>query len=279
MKRLRPGAIVSVFAAAVFAITMGGTSAQAQGASPSALLRSHAEAGTLADAEKIVAAQVTSNPANAEARAALGFARFARAVERLGQSLHRHGLRPPPNMGMMLPVLRFPVPENANPEALDYQKMRAIYVRLLADLAEVDTALASIPAGEFKLKLDLFAVRLDIDGDGKGAPNESLGAIIRDLSQPGSRRGRGGPGTQAAPQDAPMPSWNVAFDRADTIWLRGYARLLSAFSEFALAHDWRDAFNTTAQLFFPKVEGGTGVATLSRRIRPWAASKAARLQI
>lgn len=247
------GAASTLLASALMA-----PASHAQNISPAALLRTHAEAGTLAEGEKLLAARVAANAGDAEARAALGFAKFARAVEKLGQSLHRHGLRPPPNMGMMLPVLRFPVPENPNPEPISYQKMRAIYAALLGDMAEVETVLAAVPASDFKLRLDLSAVRLDLNADGKGAPQESLGAVVRELMQPRSRRDR------LPPMPEAIPAWNIAFDYADTIWLRGYAKLLSAFSEFALAHDWSDAFATTAQLFFPNVEGAVGIAAISR---------------
>ncbi len=76
-------------------------------------MRRHAQAGTLAEGEKALATLAASNPADAEARAALGFAKFARTIERLGNLCTATGLlRPPPNVGMMIPVLRFPVPQN-----------------------------------------------------------------------------------------------------------------------------------------------------------------------
>jgi hypothetical protein len=248
-----------IFAAAlVLSLQVPVGSADAQTAEPgSMLLRRHAQAGTLAEGEKALAALVAAKPADAEARAALGFAKFARTIERLGQSLHRYGLRPPPNAGMMIPVLRFPVPPNSRAEPVDYTRMRSIYANLLADLAEVESTLAALPPGDFKLRIDLNAIRLDVDADGNGTPEESLGAILRDTMRPPGRR---------SPQSEPDPlkPWNVAFDRADTIWLRGYGKLLSTFSEFVLAHDWSEAFGATAQLFFPRVEGGNGIASLSQ---------------
>ena len=242
-------------AIAAFSLTLPACAQQA-----AELLRTHAEAGTLAAGEALLAARVAADPNDAGARGALGFARFVRSAERLGQSLHRHGLRAPNDFAMMLPVLRFPVPPNANPQPLDYARMRGIYAALLADLQSVESTLAGLPPGDFKLRIDLNAVRLDLDGDGKGAANEALGAIVQSLSRPPVRRS-----TQSAPQAPPddtLPPWNVAFDRADAIWLRGYAKLLSAFCEFALAHDWSDAFNTTAHMFFPRIEGGSAVSRL-----------------
>ena len=48
-------------------------------------------------------------------------------------------------------------------------------------------------------------------------------------------------------------SWpfEVAFDRADALWLQGYCHLLSAGLEFVLAYDWRETFDRTAGLFYP----------------------------
>ena len=224
-----------------------GQPAFAQSGESAAALRRHAEAGTLGEGEKALAALAGRNASDAEAR----------AVERLGQSLYRYGLRAPQERGMMIPVLRFPVPENPNPQPIDYAKMRAVYSTLLADLADVETTLAQLPAGEFKLRLDLNAIRIDVDGDGKGAPQEALGAIVRNIMLPPGRRQ-----AQGSPEQTP-PAWNVAFDRADVIWLRGYAKLLSAFAEFALAHDWSEAFGATAHFFFPRVEGSL-LANLAR---------------
>ena len=260
---IRPAALRRAFAGLVLCTAFAAAPAAAQSGEAAALLRRHAEAGTLAEGEKALAAMVAARAGDAEARAALGFAKFARGVEKLGQSLHRYGLRPPLRAGMMMPVVRFPVPENPNPEPVSYEKMRAVYTTLLADLAEVDKAFADLPAGEFKLKVNLFAINLDLDGDGKGSPRESLGGIVQALMEPPARRRPGQLGQPSAP-DVPPP-WNVAFDRADTVWLRGYAKFLSAFSEFALAHDWRDTFNATGELFFPKVEGGLGLYSLARR--------------
>ena len=47
--------------------------------------------------------------------------------------------------------------------------------------------------------------------------------------------------------------FEVAFDRADAIWMRGYCRLLSAMLEFVLAHDWSDTFGKAAGVFYPNL--------------------------
>src|SRR5262245_41657523 len=88
-------------------------SANAQGAGD--ILRRHAYAGTLGAGEAELAARAAANPDDQEGIAALGMARFAVAIERLGQSFYRYGLRPMDDFGMGVPVLRLPVPENPSP--------------------------------------------------------------------------------------------------------------------------------------------------------------------
>jgi hypothetical protein len=46
----------------------------------------------------------------------------------------------------------------------------------------------------------------------------------------------------------------IAFDRGDAIWLRGYSNALLALTEFLLAHDWREGFEATFHIFFPRPE-------------------------
>lgn len=229
--------------------------ALAQGAGD--ILRRHAYAGTLSAGEAELAARAAANPDDQENIAALGMARFAVAIERLGQSFYRHGLRSSDDLGMGLPVLRFPVPENPKPAELSYEELRRIYARLLADLEAARTTLAQVRSDSVRIRLDLNAVRFDLDGDGRGSDEEALGIIIAQLNQPRALR-RMTRGT-----DISQP-WTVAFDRADMIWLGGYAHLISAVTEFGLAHDWREAFLNTGHLFFPRIEGGTAVVARSQ---------------
>ncbi len=46
----------------------------------------------------------------------------------------------------------------------------------------------------------------------------------------------------------------VRFDRADVAWLRGYCYLLEALGEILLAHDGRELFEHTGQVFFTRIE-------------------------
>jgi hypothetical protein len=195
------------------------------------IFQRHAAAGTLRAGEAELRAISASRPADATARLALGFAQFTVAVERLGQGFHRYGLSAPRQL--LIPFLRFPVPDNPNPEKLDYAKLRAVYTDFLVDLAKVEATLSTLPPGDAKLVVDLHSVRLDLNGDGIGQDEERLDAILMRLM-----RWQGGAG------------WEVAFDRADATWLRGYAQLLSGMLQFVHAHDWSETYRETAHLFF-----------------------------
>jgi hypothetical protein len=192
----------------------------------------HASAGTLAVGVPELQRFAAANRSDATAQLALGFAQFGRAVEKLGQGFHRHGLSAPRQM--LIPFLRLPVPENPNPEPLDYAKLQAIYDMFLADLAQAEATLASLPPGDAKLVTDLHAVRLDVNRNGTGDDDERLEVILRNVMRlPPANTG-----------------WEVAFDRADATWLRGYTQVLSGTLEFAMAHDWSESYRQTGHLFF-----------------------------
>ena len=53
-----------------------------------------------------MAALVKASPQDANARFGLGMLEFAGAIERLGQSLYRHGAVAPSSMALAMPILR-----------------------------------------------------------------------------------------------------------------------------------------------------------------------------
>jgi len=77
----------------------------------------------------------------------------------------------------------------------------------------------------------------------------------------------------AMPRRAKRPAaFEVAFDRADAIWLRGYCHLLSAGLEFVLAYDWHETFANAGGLFYPRIgapERGSDRAGITSL--PWIA--------
>jgi hypothetical protein len=210
-------------------------------------LAKHAYAGTFGAG----GAELAAFPDDPERQAAEGVLAFFAAVERLGQSLHRHGLQTT-NGGIMmqLPVLRMPVEPNPNPEPLDYQKYRAILQTLFDNLNTADRLLAEGAKGEVKLPIDLLKVRADINGDGKADDNESLAFILQALTR------------RAEPE--PLPDLTFSFDKADILWLRGYIHFVTAAAQFGLALDFEESFNKTAHAYFPRA----GLPMQEELVRP-----------
>ena len=203
------------------------------------LTRQILESGRIAAGELASAARLGANPGDNEARFGLGMIRFARAIERYGQAQYRYGLRAPHNLS--IPFLRFPVPINPKPEELTYAKQRDALRTFLDDLASAEATLAPMTETKVKIVLDLSAVAFDLRGDGKPDESEKLSAILAALrmTEPDSV-GKSEP-------------FEVAFDNADALWLRGYCRLLSAAIEFLLGYDWHETFDEAGGLFYPRI--------------------------
>jgi hypothetical protein len=206
-----------------------------------ALTRQHFEAGTLGQGEQALAARLTTNAGDDEARFGLGMIRFGRALEKFAQHQFRYGLQPAGES--VVPFLRVPVPPNPNAERLTYQAQRAAFQALIDDFAGVETTLAGIGAGDVRLTLDLEKIRFDLTGNSALDQTIPLMTMLRSVAALGPL---GEPDTATEP-------FEVVFDRADMIWLQGYCRLLSGMLEFILAYDWSDTFAKTAGVFYPNL--------------------------
>jgi hypothetical protein len=203
------------------------------------LVEKYLHAGQLVEGETALLAVLKAKLADDQARFGLGALQFIRAVEHLGQSLHRYGLRSERGQRMNLPFLRLPVPINAKPEALSYSAARKILQELIADLQKAEATLAMVKDEQVKLPLRLAPIRLDFAGDGK--EDNRLAAILA--------RYMGG--ANNLPKDKDLL---VVFDRGDVSWLRGYCHLLMALGEIALAYDGQELFDCSAHLFFERAE-------------------------
>ena len=127
------------------------------------------------------------------------------------------------------------------PEELTYEKQRAALQSFLDDLAAAEAALALVTSADVKIVLDLNKVQFDLTGTGKPDPAGRLGAIMAGLRM-------------IDPAEATKTeAFEVAFDNADALWLRGYCNLLSGMIEFLLAYDWHVSFEHAAGAFYPKV--------------------------
>jgi hypothetical protein len=183
------------------------------------------------------------NPRDDEVRFSLGGTQFLRAVERLLQSMHFHGLRSPSEgtLGAQLPFLRVPVPANPAPKPLSYLQAREILKSFLADLAKAEATLAAIRDEQVNLPIHVGQIRLDVRGDGNAAQMQSLWQVYARLA------GR------PVLSEADARELVVCFDLGDAYWLRGYCHLLMALGEMVLAYDEQEFFERTAILLFPNV--------------------------
>lgn len=209
---------------------------------PQAQFDSLLSEGRLADANKLLTDELKTNPADAEARFALGVVQFLQGVERLGQKLYGFGFKAPPAFGFLLRA-PIPLPPNPDPNSITYKGLREILETWAADLAVVESTLAKLTDREVRLPLKLGLVRLDLDGNGTASEQESLWSMYQAVN----RNARDISKEQVA-------EFVIGLDRADAHWLRGYCHLLMALTEFALAHDFRESFERTGHLWFTRVE-------------------------
>jgi hypothetical protein len=192
--------------------------------------------------------RLAEQPEDTQTRFGLGVLRFVAAVEHLGQNFYRYGLRDMANsVGNFVPLLRLPVPTNPNPETFTYADSRRILQTFLDELAVADATLGAIDDPSVKLPLHVTRMKLDFTGDRRNAV--AVGTVLMRM--------------RAINEDRDL---FVTFDRADAIWLRGYCNLLSAFCQFALAHDGQEIFDSTAHLFFKKVDSPYPFLQEGRRV-------------
>jgi uncharacterized protein (TIGR03000 family) len=195
--------------------------------------------GQFAEGETALMNRLKSSAQDDQARFGLGTLQFARAVERLGQSLYRYGLRSDRGQRLNVPFLRLPVPLNPKPERLTYPAFRKILEDLITDLQKVEATLSPIQDETVKLPLRVGQIRLDLTGAGKA---DDLFITLLNRYMGGQRNIR---------QDEDLL---IVFDRGDVAWLRGYCHLLMALAQVGLAYDWQELFDCSAHVFFAKVE-------------------------
>ena len=198
--------------------------------------------GDIAGGVKAVSAIIAEKPDDAQARFGLGTLQFVGAIEHMIQGFYAHGLQPDP-VGGMLPFVRLPVPANPNPQPIAYADLRAIMQTLATELAEAEGTLAEIKDDAVKMPIQFGLVRMDFNGDGHADEDETLWKIYSRLNRQVGR-------DEVSAKQA--EGSDLAFDRGDVAWLRGYCHLLATFAETYLAYDGQALFDHTAHLFFAK---------------------------
>lgn len=214
-------------------------------------LQRHWTGGTMAVGVTQLTALAARNPRDQEARYALGVAQLVRAVEKLGQAMYRHGLNPMEATRDLIPAPVLPTALNPTPEKLDAVTLRAILDTMVTDLDTAKTTLEGVTSPTVKLRLDVAALRLDINADGvaDAPPTEAeISAFMQQMY--GQRPPREVLQEMTAqPPAKPLP---ITFDRADALWMRGYANLTAAPLDFFLAHDFNPLVDATFHRLFPR---------------------------
>ena len=197
--------------------------------------------GTLDSAGGAIESMLLTDPEDATAQAALGVVRFLQSGELLFARTYRHG-------GFNLPVqasmlvgaggVGQNVGFNPEPEPIDYEGFRASIEEGVAAVGVAEEALARVGDAEVKVRLPIGLARFDLNGNGLGEEREQLWRFFVAVQR------------RFAPRQADADAFEIAFDRGDVAWLRGYCHLCMAVGEFLLAHDTRDAFERAGHLFF-----------------------------
>lgn len=205
-------------------------------------MNAYLEQAGISEGVAAFSAELEGSPDNEELRFATGVMQFMEAVQTLGQSWYRYGLRTDSTFAQGLPFLRLLVPANPRPEPVSHAQAREVLDRFVRDLMAAENTLAVIDGESVALGLHIGRAYLDFNGDGTGGEAEALWRIYAGLN-----RGMNITEEQAA-------GFLVRLDAGDVHWLRGYCHLLSALLDFYLAHDDSRLFNHTAHLFFANPE-------------------------
>ncbi len=198
--------------------------------------------GQISQGAAALATELKKRPADEALRFGCGFMQFAEAVQRLGQSWYRYGVRLNPEVAGMIPVLRLPVPINPEPEPVKHEQVCKVLARFVDDLMVADRTLAPIKGDATRLGIRLGQGYLDFDGDGKTSEPESLWRIYASVNRQ----------ARVTPEQA--ANFLIRLDAGDACWLRGYCHLMSGLLEFYLAYDDAELFDHTAHLFFAQPE-------------------------
>lgn len=207
------------------------------------LTRRHLYAGTLTQAEAELAPLVLAG--DSEARFGLGLVRFVGAVAGVSRAFFRHGAVVPDGGLLLGSAVAGTMPANPAPQPLDYDGFRAILETLVAqlDAAGAELELAGSD-GDYVVPVDLLQIRIDLDGNGTAEDSETVANMLAGALQIDPSQLSGGMSATASPV-------LIGFDRADAIWLAGYANVLAGQADFLLAHDFSEFFDASFHRLFP----------------------------
>jgi hypothetical protein len=130
------------------------------------LVEKYLLSGNFSQGEQDLKAHLETNPKDDQARLGLGTLQFMQSLDHLSRSWYRYGINSN-TRNAILPFFRLPVPNNPNPEQIDYESVRQVFKKMIKDLEKADQTLAKIESKDVKLPLHLFEIHFDINGDGK----------------------------------------------------------------------------------------------------------------
>lgn len=197
--------------------------------------------GQLKEGVQAVTQHLERKPDDQSTRFTLGMVQFFQALEGLGQDQYRYGLLA--GRARALPFMRLPIGENDDPEQINYDKARKIIQNFVDRLHTAEQTLSDVDPESVVVPLRVGQVRVDLNGDGDTPNEESIWHITQVLQNP-----------RISNENPEVRDFQIVFDAGDVPWLQGYCHALSALGEIVLAHNWKDQFERTAHLFYPKVD-------------------------
>lgn len=208
----------------------------------------HLMNGRISEALKLGERHASAPETENQGRFELGIAHFLDAFGALHRDLHRHGFRISAAaaylsfIGVPLPG---PLPENAAPAETRYEDTRRVLTEFAGRMEACATALERVPRdARVGIRIHAALISIDLDGDGGiDAEAEQLSPVLsawlfRVPTMLTTNQGN---------------EFELNLDRADVAWLRAYCNLMGGAAEFLLAHDYRELFDHTGHLVFPRV--------------------------
>ncbi len=210
---------------------------------------------TLTSTATNLEALLGADPADNEALAALGIVQFLQSGELILQQTYTYGgFNLPVQASMMVGVggMGQNIAFNPEPQTITYEQFRASFESWIRAVADAEATLARVGDGELKVRVPIGLARLDLNADGTADDREQLWRLFRAVQN------------RFEPMQEDADAFEIAFDRGDVAWLRGYCHLCMAVGEFFLAHDSREAFERAGHVFY------------ARNIRPYVFLKGER---
>jgi hypothetical protein len=198
--------------------------------------------GTLTASDKALSDHLAANATDDNARFALGLTRFLLSGERMLGDMYRHGgFNTPITASMMMDMGRGQnFAFNPDPEPITHDQWRASVQRWIDDVRTAEATLAEIKAPDVKIRVPIGLTRMDLNADGKAAEDEHLWQFFLLVQR------------RFTPTPEEAAAFEIAMDRGDVDWLRGYCNLCMALGEFILAHETTEVFDRVGHVIFPK---------------------------